>query len=135
MGEAYSNLELPLKETGHLDSAVQVHKNAMELSRTDGGTLTNYGSALQAAAKDQIRDRDLRTRTYCRPQQHGRQNRPGDRADGLIRKSIARLTFSKGNSDGDALGVELPEHALANKNLGLSLLLVGKYEAGIRHYA
>ena len=51
MGEAYSNLELPLKETGHLDSAVQVHKNAMELSRTDGGTLTNYGSALQAAAK------------------------------------------------------------------------------------
>ena len=23
----------------------------MELSRTDGGTLTNYGSALQAAAK------------------------------------------------------------------------------------
>ena len=51
MGEAYSNLEFPLKETGHLDSAVQVHKNAMELSRTDGGTLTNYGSALQAAAK------------------------------------------------------------------------------------
>ncbi|MEC7302104.1 MAG: SDR family NAD(P)-dependent oxidoreductase, partial [Pseudomonadota bacterium] len=51
MGEAYSNLDLALKETGHLESAVQVHKKAMELSRTDVGTLTNYGSALQAAAK------------------------------------------------------------------------------------
>ena len=51
MGEACSNLDLALKETGHLESAVQVHKKAMELSRTDVGTLTNYGSALQAAAK------------------------------------------------------------------------------------
>ena len=51
MGEACSNLDLALKETGHLESAVQVHKNAMELSWTDIGTLTNYGSALQAATK------------------------------------------------------------------------------------
>ena len=36
---------------------------------------------------------------------------------------------------GVALGDELPEHALAHKTLGHSLLLKGKYEDGIRHDA
>ena len=84
MGEAYSNLDLALKETGHLESAVQVHKNAMELSWTDIGTLTNYGSALQAAAKTESAIATFERAHFVDPQQHGRQNRPGDRADGLI---------------------------------------------------
>ena len=93
----------------------------------------HYGSALQAAAKTESTiatfERALFVDLKAWPLKS-----TGDRADGLI-GSQSRDTFSKGNSDGDALGVELPEHALAHKNLGLSLLLVGKYEAGIRHYA
>ena len=84
MGEAYSNLDLALKETGHFESAVQVHKKAMELSRTDVGTLTNYGSALQAAAKTESAIATFERALFADPRQHGRQNGPGDCADGLI---------------------------------------------------
>ena len=135
MGEAYSNLDLALKETGHLDSAVQVHKNAMELSPTDVGTLTNYGSALQAAAETESAIATFERALSLEPQQHGRQDRPGDRADGSIGSQSRDRNFRRVIVDGVALGDELPEHALAHKNLGLSLELKGEYEAGIRHDA
>ena len=45
------------------------------------------------------------------------------------------IEILKSNVNVVALGDKLPEHALANNNLELSLELKGEYEAGNRHDA
>ena len=134
MSEAYSNLGLALKETGHLEAAVQVHKKAMELSPTDVGTLTNYGSALQAAAETESAIAIFERALSLDPDSMAAKINLATALMDQLEVNRAIEIF-EGIVDGVALGDELPEHALAHKNLGLSLLLKGEYEAGIRHYA
>jgi len=134
MSEAYSNLGLALKEVGHLDAAVQVHKKATELSPTDVGTLTNYGSALQAASETEAAIAIFERALSLDPESMAAKI---NLATALMDKlEVDRaIEIFEGIVDDVALGDELPEHALAHKNLGLSLLLKGEYETGIRHYA
>ena len=95
ISEAYSNLDITLRETGHLEAAVQVHKKAMELRPPDVGTLTNYGPALQAAAETGSTIAIFERALSFRPRQRGRQDQPGDRADGSIGSQSRDRIFPK----------------------------------------
>lgn len=134
MSEAYSNLGVVLKEAGELDAAVEIHHKAVQLAPTDTGALNNYGASLQAASRIEDAVATFRQALEIDP-------------NGLV-THINLGTALMDRNDVDAaidvftrvvedipLGDTTPEHALAHKNLGLSLMLKGDYAAGGRHYA
>lgn len=134
MSEAFSNLGLVLKEVGELDAAIELQKRAVELDPENVGTLNNLGTSQQASGQvddaiatfEHARDRDPHALiTNINLGTALMDKNEVDRAIEIFERIVDSASF----------GDETPEHALAHKNLGLSLMMKGEFSAGAKHYA
>lgn len=134
MSEAYSNLGIVLKEAGEFEASVAIHRKAVELAPQDIGALNNMGTGEQSSGL-----LDEAVRTFERALALDKdavvtkinlatalmERNEIDRAIPLFEEVVETASF----------GDETPEHALAHKNLGLSLMLRGEFDIGAKHYA
>ena len=134
MNEAFSNLGVVLKEVGDVDAALEAHRKAIELAPEDVPTLNNYGTALQAANRVDDAIAVFRRAQTLAPDSLATSINLGTALMGMNAIDAAIETFGS-LADTVVLGDETPEHALAHKNLGLSLMLKGELARGAKHYA
>ena len=111
-----------LEEVGELEASIAVHRKAVNLAPEDIGALNNMGTSEQSSGM-----LDEAIRTFERALEL-------DRSAVITKINLATVLMERNDIDRAiplfeevvetaSFGDETPEHALAHKNLGLSLML------------
>ena len=119
---------------GELEASIAVHRKAVNLAPENIGALNNMGTSEQSSGM-----LDEAIRTFERTLEL-------DRSAVITKINLATVLMERNDIDRAiplfeevvetaSFGDETPEHALAHKNLGLSLMLKGEFDTGAKHYA
>jgi len=134
MARAHSNLGVALKEAGEIEAAVVAHHRAVELDPKDSGSLSNLGNSLQALGRIDEAIAAFDRSLELAPNHPATYVNLGTAEMERNRTMAAIAAFERAIAIPD-IAADHPDRALAHKNLGLTLMLDGAFEAGSRHYA